>query len=278
MKKTILTIVILAVSTSAALADISAMNASQDDNASTAQQATTPSNNAASQAQPQTPNAATPAATTDDQNQSPAANAEPTQSTQPDTLVPVESPNQPPSNDNADNATENTTIASVSVVVDCNMKVPSDQSEVPQILVQKWATNAALQTFTMQADSLETQLTSLEKCFTKTGWEGYKSALDKSGNLNAIKTENLIVSANLSGTPSVTSDENKKQWTATVPLKVVYKNSKDSISQDLDVKLLIAKDSSGQLGIVQVIAAPQSNQGAQAASAPPAPPKNASNE
>lgn len=161
---------------------------------------------------------------------------------------------------NTASAPNDTTAEVASVAIDCTMKIPSDQKEIDQKTIQQWSEKAALQAFTMQASSIDAQLASLEKCFTKSGWEGYKTALDKSGNIDAIKTEDLVVSADLSGTPSVVINEENKQWNVIVPLKVVYKNAKNSITQDLNVTLLVSRDNSDKLGIMQVVAAPQEAQ------------------
>ena len=164
---------------------------------------------------------------------------------------------------NTASAPNDTTAEVASVAIDCTMKFPSDQKGIDQIIIKEWAEKAALQAFTMQANSLDAQLASLEKCFTKSGWEGYKTALDKSGNINAIKTEDLVVSADLFGTPSVVVNEENKQWNVIVPLKVVYKNAKNSITQDLNVTILVSRDNGDKLGIMQVVAAPQEAQSPQ---------------
>jgi len=138
----------------------------------------------------------------------------------------------------------------------CETTVPDGQQSIDASLVQQWAQNAALQAFTMNAKDLETQMKSLEGCFTKKGWEGFRSALEKSGNMKVISQEKLSVSASLNGSPTMQSS-NDKEWSVLVPIKVIYKNEKTSMNQDLNVQLLVSLQSDGKLGIVQIVAAPQ---------------------
>lgn len=140
--------------------------------------------------------------------------------------------------------------------VSCDTKIPEGKQTVDISLVQQWAQNAALQAFTMNAKDLETQMKSLEGCFTKKGWEGFRSALEKSGNIKVISQEKLTVSASLNGNPTMQSS-NDKEWSVLVPINVIYKNEKTIMNQNLNVQLLVSLQKDGKFGIVQIVAAPQ---------------------
>ena len=96
----------------------------------------------------------------------------------------------------------------------------------------------------------------LKTCFTDQGWTGFSSALEKSGNLEAIKTQKLTVSSQLDGQPQVT-EAKENQWKITLPLQVVYQNDKEKVTQLLNVNLTVGRKVSGDLGIAQMIATPR---------------------
>ncbi|MCC5791505.1 MAG: DotI/IcmL family type IV secretion protein [Legionellaceae bacterium] len=155
--------------------------------------------------------------------------------------------------------------------IDCNLTYPADKKDIAPEVIQRWAEQATLQTFTMQPDQLDQQLAALEKCFTVTGWQGFKNALEKSGNLKAIKEENLNVSALVNGQLAI-QDSQDDQWSVVVPVDVTYKNDKTAINQALTVNLTITRKEDGGFGIMQVIAAPKEDlQRAQQPAAQPQP-------
>lgn len=139
--------------------------------------------------------------------------------------------------------------------MNCDYKIPA-KTMVEKPMVAAWAKNAITQTFTFSAPTLETQLSALKNCFTDQGWQGFNVALQKSGNLDAIKSQQLMVSSLLQGEP-VFIEEKDNQWRVSAPIQVVYQNTKEKITQKLEVTLLIARKPSGDLGIVQMIAEPE---------------------
>jgi Type-IV b secretion system, inner-membrane complex component len=140
--------------------------------------------------------------------------------------------------------------------IDCNLKLSDDEKDIKQDLIKKWAQSAAIQAFTMNATDLDSQMKELEQCFTKSGWNGFQSALEKSGNLKTIQEEKLSVQASIAGELTVQTPKSN-EWSVVIPVDVTYKNAKDSIQQKLNIQMLIEKQKDGALGILQVVAAPQ---------------------
>ena len=97
---------------------------------------------------------------------------------------------------------------------------------------------------------------SLKNCYTDQGWQGFNEALQKSGNITAIKSQNLTVSSQVDGDLKLNAIKDN-QWKVTIPLQVVYQNDKEKLTQLLTVDLLIGRKISGDLGIIQMIAAPR---------------------
>lgn len=118
-----------------------------------------------------------------------------------------------------------------------------------------WAQYAASKSFDYSFDTLDTQLQKLKSCYTEKGWAGFNDALTQSGNLNTIKTQKLTVSSQVSGKPEVSLVKDD-QWRVTLPLNVVYQNTKEKLTQSLTIVMVITKKSKGELGIVQLIASP----------------------
>jgi hypothetical protein len=163
------------------------------------------------------------------------------------------------------NATTATTpatpVAQTPQVVDCQYKISSDTTKIDQTLVSTWAEKATIQSFDFSPTALDDQLVKLKNCFTDQGWQGFNDALQKSGNVNAIKSQNLTVSSQVDGNIQI-SEIKDNQWKITVPMQVVYQNDKEKLTQLLSVDLLVGRKVSGDLGIMQMIATPRTPAGA----------------
>ena len=143
-------------------------------------------------------------------------------------------------------------------VINCDYKIPATTKNIEQSLVLTWSEKAATQAFDFDPANLDTQMQKLKTCFTEQGWTGFSSALEKSGNLEAIKTQKLTVSSQLDGQAQVTEAKDN-QWKITLPLQVVYQNDKEKVTQLLNVNLTVGRKVSGDLGIAQMIATPRTN-------------------
>jgi hypothetical protein len=140
--------------------------------------------------------------------------------------------------------------------MDCSYRIPAETKEVAQSVVLRWAGNAATQSFDFDSPTMDNQLAALKPCYTDTGWQGFSDALQKSGNLNAIKTQRLMVSSMINGPMQITAVK-ENQWKVSVPLQVVYQNEQQKLTQSLMVNLIIGRKISGDLGIMQMIAVPR---------------------
>ncbi|WP_051555073.1 DotI/IcmL/TraM family protein [Legionella fairfieldensis] len=139
--------------------------------------------------------------------------------------------------------------------LNCNYHIPAQTTHIEQAIVLKWAEKAAEQSFEFDHNLLDKQLSALKACYTEQGWQGFNDALEKSGNLNAIKSQQLIVSSMVSGQGKITEGKDN-QWKATIPMQVVYQNDKEKLTQSLNINLVVGRKVSGDLGIMQMIAVP----------------------
>lgn len=158
-------------------------------------------------------------------------------------------------------------------VISCEYKIPAQIKKVDQSVVMAWAQKAVIQAFSFDPNTLDMQIQKLQPCFTEQGWAGFNSALQKSGNLEAIKSQKLVVSSRIDGQAFI-NEVKDNQWKLTLPLVVVYQNEKEKVSQLLSVDLTVNRKPNGDLGIIQMIALPR---GTVTTTKPPKPVSNPEN-
>lgn len=137
--------------------------------------------------------------------------------------------------------------------INCEYKIPVTETNIDSALLLNWAEHAAIQSFEFDATSLDNQLQKLESCYTKNGWMEFTSALKNSGNLEAIRTLNLIMNSAIDGKAQLISFEGN-QWIINLPIKVAYHNNQSKVTQLLDVSLTIGRKKTGELGIIHMVA------------------------
>ncbi|MCX7117518.1 MAG: DotI/IcmL family type IV secretion protein [Legionellales bacterium] len=145
--------------------------------------------------------------------------------------------------------------------IDCKYTIPAQTAHVETSVISTWAGNAAVQSFNFDSTTLDASLNDLKTCYTDQGWQGFNDALEKSGNIKAIKSQHLTVSSQVDGELNINPVKDN-QWKVSVPLQVVYQNDKEKLTQLLTVDLLIGRKMSGDLGIMQMIASPRQTGGA----------------
>ena len=152
-------------------------------------------------------------------------------------------------------------------VIDCKYHIPTETTSIEQSVISTWAGKAAVQSFEFNPATIDQELTELKFCYTDPGWQGFNDALQKSGNIDAIKSQHLTVSSQVDGEVTFISLKDN-QWKVSVPLQVVYQNDKEKLTQLLSIDLLIGRKVSGDLGILQMIATPRQTVSPQEATPP----------
>lgn len=148
--------------------------------------------------------------------------------------------------------------AAIPVVINCDYKIPAETKQVEQGVVIAWTEKAIIQAFDFDSATIDGQMQKLQSCFTDQGWQGFNNALQKSGNIEAIKTQKLTVSSQLDGKVDVLEVKDN-QWKIAVPLQVVYQNDREKVTQLLHLKVTIGRKVSGDLGIMQMVATPRTD-------------------
>lgn len=157
--------------------------------------------------------------------------------------------------------------------MNCDYKISASVKVVDQSTVLTWAEKATVQSFDFDPKDIDAQMKKLQSCFTKQGWDGFNTALEKSGNLNAIKANKLNVSSQVDGAIHVT-DSQPNLWKMIVPLQVVYQNDKEKITQLLNIQLTVGRKPEGDLGILQMVATPRAPEARPATTRMPVQQKN----
>ena len=140
-------------------------------------------------------------------------------------------------------------------LMDCDFHFPKDLKVIDPNLIETWAQKATVKAFTFESKNLDAQLSDLKHCFTDQGWKGFNDALQKSGNLEAVKQKKIIFTAtSMPGTKLALIKEN--QWKIEVPVEVTYQNKDHKLVQNLNVTILLMRKPTNDLGIMQVVAVP----------------------
>ncbi|MDA9272089.1 DotI/IcmL family type IV secretion protein [bacterium] len=156
----------------------------------------------------------------------------------------------------ADTSPATAPAASTQPTINCQYHIPKATQAIELQLVSTWAEKAAMQSFDLSHNTIDAQLATLKPCYTDLGWKGFNDALQQSGNINAIKSQQLSASSQVNGKSQITAMKDN-QWKVTLPMQVVYQNNKERLTQNLMINLIIGRKGSGDLGIMQLIAAPQ---------------------
>lgn len=137
--------------------------------------------------------------------------------------------------------------------ISCGYKIPPETIIMDKNIILRWAEQAVAQSFAFDFSSVDSQLQKLESCYTENGWIEFNAAMQKSGNINAIKMQKLTMYSQINGRAELIETRDN-QWRIALPLKVTYTNSTMRVSQLLKIQLTVGKKINGELGIIQLIA------------------------
>ena len=111
--------------------------------------------------------------------------------------------------------------------------------------VLQWATSSVISTYSYNALSYEKQMDSLKNIFTTKGWSNFEEALKKSGNLESVKKNQLVVTAYKTASAKIISFSKKNKqdtWVVKVPANVTYRNEYIKVEQQIESYVTITKE------------------------------------
>ena len=121
-----------------------------------------------------------------------------------------------------------------------------------------FAGHVAITAFTYDYKTYSAYLKQLESSFTSQGWRDYLAAFNNSRNLEVVKRDQMMVSANLSKQPYSLRQhfsKGRSSWVITLPVDVVYRGRNQTVYQSLNVALtLVPVDQS--IRVSRLVASP----------------------
>ncbi len=144
--------------------------------------------------------------------------------------------------------------------------VPLERSNATEDEVATWTIDAVTRAYTFDFANFRRQFLDAQKSLTLTGWDGFERSLKESGNFVAVRQNRYVTTAAPSGPARVLSSgllqdalgNRRWGWTVEFPMLITYRNSRQSTSQDLTVKVVVVRMpeyiNQRGLGIRQVIA------------------------
>lgn len=131
--------------------------------------------------------------------------------------------------------------------------------------IMKWSNEAALKTFTYDYTNYKSNLESTSHYFTPDGWKAFMQSLKSSGNIDAVITKKLTVSAVSTAAPKIIQqgiENHRYVWHVVMPITVVYSSkTKPEVKQTLLAQLVILRtdETANGIGITQYIATRNNN-------------------
>ncbi len=137
---------------------------------------------------------------------------------------------------------------------------PLDKANQNISAVSQWANEAVQAAFTYNFINYKQELKAASGYFTNEGWNQFIQFLTDTGNLEVVRQQKLIVSAQATRAPMILRkgpQGGKYAWRLEIPIQVTYQNASFIRQTQMTVKLLITRVSSLNsvrgIGIAQFI-------------------------
>lgn len=138
---------------------------------------------------------------------------------------------------------------------------PLDQPNLDTPALLSWLATAVSETMTFSYVNYQRELQNASKNFTKTGWETFTAALQKSHILDSVRENQQIVTAQPRSAPVLMQSgvlNGRFRWVLQMPLIVKYQSGKESRTDHLKLRLVVERvpslENPNGVGIAQWIA------------------------
>lgn len=142
----------------------------------------------------------------------------------------------------------------------CDNRVIYRHDKITYKSLTAWAKEATAVSMSYGFGNYENALEKASQYYTRQGWDDFTLALKRSGNLDIIVREKLIVKAIPAGQPSVIKEKKvngRRAWEMELPILMKYENADRTLRESLHVKMTIVQTAPGSdtqnLGITQLI-------------------------
>jgi intracellular multiplication protein IcmL len=144
--------------------------------------------------------------------------------------------------------------------------LPLSQPNQADDLVLSWTSEAALASFSYSYVDYREELQASSGFFTARGWTQFLNALQASNNLIAVKSKDMVVTAQLINPPTILKKDVVNgvfTWRIAVPILVTYQNNTEYTQQYNMVTLQVIRVSTLNaprgIGIDQLVVSPITN-------------------
>lgn len=138
-----------------------------------------------------------------------------------------------------------------------------DEPNQSDAAVLQWANQAAIAAFSYNFVNYHGELQAASTYFTADGWQQFIDALQQAGNLDAVRTKKLIVSAVATRAPIILQKgvlNGRYSWRIQMPILVTYQSASEFTQQNNVVTMLVTRistlESPRGVGIAQFIVGP----------------------
>jgi intracellular multiplication protein IcmL len=139
--------------------------------------------------------------------------------------------------------------------------LPLDQPNMDTPALLSWVAGAAADVMTFNYTDYQRRLQQSSKHFTKTGWETFATAMQRSRIIDSVTGQNQMVSAQPQSAPVLMQEgamDGKYRWLVTMPLVVSYRSGTASRTETMQLSLVIervaALENPNGIGIAQWVA------------------------
>ena len=123
-------------------------------------------------------------------------------------------------------------------------EVPLDRPNIEVTALLPWLADTATAAYSLDADTYKDTLKKASANFTTDGWKDFTSILARNDVINQVTNKGMVVSLT-TGTPILLSEgikeDNKYQWTITMPATISYVESKDERRELTTINVTIVR-------------------------------------
>ena len=139
--------------------------------------------------------------------------------------------------------------------------VPLNEPNLSTPALMSWVAQAATEVMTFGFNDYRRRLQESSRNFTRTGWESFTGALQRSSILDRVEAKRQVVTAVPQGAPIIISEglfAGRYQWQIQMPMTITYQAGAKTRSNNLLVTLTVVRvprlESANGVGIEQWIA------------------------
>ena len=138
--------------------------------------------------------------------------------------------------------------------------IPLNQPNLSTPALLSWVAQASAEVMTFGHHDYKRRLQEASRSFTRSGWEGFTTALERSGVMDMVEKNRQVVTAAPAGAPIITSEGmygDRYQWVVQMPIQVTYQSGAKKSSKFKQLTLVVVRveqlDSPHGVGINQWI-------------------------